>query len=138
MSRELLAKVRKWGNNIASYTLPWKLKRMIQDYNELYAGAREIGYNGEDNITKVKDFIRVEARKEGMILSNFSYNQYLKNIVFLWKLINKWEISFQDVGKFQIVTARLKFIKHGMESQSREKPHHVLQRIWRSVLHEAV
>ena len=118
---ELLAKVRKWGKNIANSTPPWKLKRMLQDYDELYAGVREIGYNDEDNITKIKEFIRVEARKEGIMVSGFTDNQYLKTIGLLWKLINKWEISFQDVDKFQIVTERLKFIKQGQERNNQEK-----------------
>jgi len=73
-----------------------------------------------------------------MIVSRFTDNQYLKTIGLLWKLINKWEIFFQDVNKFQIVTERLKFMKHGQEAQSREKPHHVIQRLWRTALHEAV
>ena len=87
---ELLAKVRKWGNNIASSTAPWKLKRMLQDYDDIYAWWREIGYNDDENITKIKDSIRVDARKEGMIFSRFTDNQSLKHIGLLWKLRNKW------------------------------------------------
>ena len=29
-------------------------------------------------------------------------------------------------------------MKHGQEAQSREKPHHALQRLWRTALHEAI
>ena len=99
---EIIDKVRKWSKNIANSTPAWKLKRMLQDYDEIYAGIREIGYNGEANITEIKEFIRVQARKEGIMVTRFTDDQYLKLIGILWKLINKWEISFHDVNEIQI------------------------------------
>ena len=56
----------------------------------------------------------------------------------LWKKINKWEISFRDTDKFDDFGEVLRFIKNGQPAQSREKPHLVIQKLWRTVIHEAV
>ena len=54
----LLSEIRKIGGKFANRIAQWKASRWLTDFDLIYEGARQIGYSGDENIVKIKNFIR--------------------------------------------------------------------------------
>ena len=100
---QLLTEIRKRGGKVSNRIATWKASRWLVDFDEIYEGSRQLGYIGDEDIGKIKRLIREQARTAGFDVKNFSNNEYIKVISYLWKNINKWEISFKDVPNLMLL-----------------------------------
>ena len=85
----LLYEIRKRGGNVANRIATWKATRWLTDFDEIYEGSRQLGYIGNEDVGKIKKYLREQAIIVGFDVKKFSNNEYIKVIYYLWKtLIN--------------------------------------------------
>ena len=82
---QLLTEIRKIWGKLSNRIATWKASRWLTDFDEIYEGSRQLGYIGDEDIGKIKRFIREQARTAGFDVKNFSNNEYIKVISYLWK-----------------------------------------------------
>ena len=129
---ELIKSAREKGWTGSGFSSPSKIRYWLKQFDSIIFVAREVGYSGPEKFKDVSTFIRREANKAGIPISY----DYYKLIKELHKRLNTWAISFKDNDKFKITKMTAKFKKNGEESQSREKPHQLLNRLWKTFFNE--
>ena len=70
---EIIKSAREKGWTGSGFSSPSKIRYWLKQFDSIIFVAREIGYSGPENFKDVSAFIRREANKAGIPISNDYY-----------------------------------------------------------------